>query len=60
MKKKYFNSRLNLVELTNPLYWVLIVFISVFTSFKTAAQRDWFILRWIDHIPKEDVEEGPA
>jgi len=29
-------------------------------SFKTAAQRDWFILRWIDHIPKEDVEEGPA
>ena len=38
MKKKYFNSRLNLGELTNPLYWVLIVFISVFTSFKTAAQ----------------------
>jgi hypothetical protein len=25
-------------------------------SFKTAAQRDWFILRWTDQIPKEDLE----
>ena len=29
-------------------------------SFKTEAQRDWFILRWIDHIPKEDIVEGQA
>ena len=29
-------------------------------SFKTEAQRDWFILRWIDHIPKEDVTESQA
>lgn len=21
-------------------------------AFKTAAQRDWFVLRWIDSIPK--------
>jgi hypothetical protein len=27
-------------------------------SFKTEAQRDWFILRWSDHIPKEDNIEG--
>jgi hypothetical protein len=26
-------------------------------SFKTEAQRDWFILRWIDHIPKEEPKE---
>jgi hypothetical protein len=29
-------------------------------SFKTEAQRDWFILRWIDHIPKEDITESQA
>jgi L-rhamnose isomerase len=28
-----------------------------FWSFKTDAQRDWFILRWIDSIPKEEVKE---
>jgi len=28
-----------------------------FWSFKTEAQRDWFILRWIDSIPKEEVKE---
>ena len=28
-----------------------------FWSFKTAAQRDWFILRWIDYIPKEEKKE---
>ena len=22
--------------------------------FKNAAQRDWFIMRWLDSIPKED------
>jgi len=26
-------------------------------SFKSEAQRDWFILRWIDHIPKEEPKE---
>jgi hypothetical protein len=26
-------------------------------SFRNAAQREWFILRWIDHIPKEKVDE---
>ena len=26
-------------------------------SFKNEAQRDWFILRWIDHIPKIESEE---
>jgi len=26
-------------------------------SFKSEAQRDWFILRWSDAIPKEDVEQ---
>jgi len=26
-------------------------------SFKNEAQRDWFILRWIDHIPKIETEE---
>ena len=26
-------------------------------SFKNEAQRDWFILRWIDHIPKLESEE---
>ena len=25
-------------------------------SFKTKAQRDWFILRWGDEIPKIDDE----
>lgn len=25
-------------------------------SFKTEAQRDWFVLRWIDSIPKEEDE----
>lgn len=25
-------------------------------SFKNTAQRDWFIMRWIDSIPKEDTE----
>jgi hypothetical protein len=25
-------------------------------SFKSEAQRDWFILRWSDAIPKEDLE----
>jgi hypothetical protein len=29
-------------------------------SFKNEAQRDWFILRWIDHIPKEDIKEDQA
>ena len=23
-------------------------------SFKTEAQRDWWILRWFEHIPKEE------
>jgi hypothetical protein len=26
-------------------------------SFKSDAQRDWFILRWIDRIPKEKSKE---
>lgn len=26
-------------------------------SFKNEAQRDWFILRWIDHIPKIENEQ---
>jgi hypothetical protein len=26
-------------------------------SFKTEAQRDWFILRWTDSIPKPEKEE---
>ena len=26
-------------------------------SFKNEAQRDWFILRWADHIPKEEPKE---
>lgn len=26
-------------------------------SFKTEAQRDWFILRWIDTIPKIEPED---
>jgi hypothetical protein len=26
-------------------------------SFKNEAQRDWFILRWSDHIPKEEPKE---
>ena len=26
-------------------------------SFKSQAQRDWFVLRWIDHIPKVESEE---
>jgi len=26
-------------------------------SFKNEAQRDWFILRWSDHIPKEEKKE---
>lgn len=26
-------------------------------SFKTEAQRDWFILRWIDQIPKPAEED---
>lgn len=25
-------------------------------SFKTEAQRDWWILRWIDEIPRMDEE----
>ena len=29
-----------------------------FWSFKTEAQRDWFLLRWIDSIPKEEVKES--
>ena len=29
-------------------------------SFKNEAQRDWFILRWIDHIPKEEPKEDRA
>ena len=29
-------------------------------SFKSEAQRDWFILRWIDHIPKEDIKEDKS
>ena len=29
-------------------------------SFKNEAQRDWFILRWIDHIPKEIPKEDKA
>ena len=31
-----------------------------FWSFRNAAQRDWFILRWIDQIPKEDIVIGQA
>ena len=27
------------------------------SSFKSEAQRDWFILRWSDHIPKEEKKE---
>lgn len=26
-------------------------------SFKTEAQREWFILRWIDHIPKVEDDK---
>jgi hypothetical protein len=26
-------------------------------SFRNEKQREWFILRWIDHIPKEQVDE---
>jgi hypothetical protein len=26
-------------------------------SFKSQAQRDWFILRWSDQIPKEEPDE---
>lgn len=26
-------------------------------SFKSQAQRDWFVLRWIDYIPKPKEEE---
>lgn len=28
-----------------------------FWSFRNEAQRDWFILRWIDSIPKEEKKE---
>jgi hypothetical protein len=28
-----------------------------FWSFRNEAQRDWFILRWIDHIPKEEEKK---
>jgi hypothetical protein len=28
-----------------------------FWSFKNEAQRDWFILRWIDSIPKPEKKE---
>ncbi len=27
-------------------------------SFKTEAQRDWFILRWTDSIPKPEKDES--
>lgn len=27
-------------------------------SFRTKAQRDWFILRWTDSIPKSEAKEG--
>lgn len=26
-------------------------------SFKTESQREWFILRWIDHIPKVEKDD---
>ena len=26
-------------------------------SFKNEGQRDWFILRWSDHIPKAETNE---
>ena len=26
-------------------------------SFKKAAHREWFIMRWIDRIPKMDEED---
>jgi hypothetical protein len=29
-------------------------------SFKNEAQRDWFILRWSDVIPKPKVEDDPS
>lgn len=29
----------------------------VLWSFKTEAQRDWFILRWCDSIPKEETND---
>ena len=25
-------------------------------SFRNEGQREWFVLRWSDHIPKQDVE----
>lgn len=28
-------------------------------SFKNDGQRDWFILRWSDQIPKPEKEDGP-
>jgi hypothetical protein len=27
-------------------------------SFKKEAHREWFILRWIDQIPKEEKDEA--
>lgn len=27
-------------------------------SFKSEAQRDWFILRWIDYIPKVETDDN--
>lgn len=26
-------------------------------SFKKASHRDWFVMKWIDRIPKDDEEE---
>jgi hypothetical protein len=26
-------------------------------SFRNEKQREWFVLRWIDHIPKPEVED---
>ena len=28
-----------------------------FWSFRNEAQRDWFILRWIDQIPKDKKDD---
>jgi hypothetical protein len=32
---------------SNPRLW----------SFRSEAQRDWFVLRWGDHIPKDKNKE---
>ena len=36
---------------------MIILFINKgFWGFRNAAQRDWFILRWIDSIPQQEKE----